>query len=60
MQADSFFPPRRILLGPGPSDVPARVLGADEYFVAGDNRSVPLGEHLAGVVRRRRIAGRLL
>lgn len=28
MQADSFYPPRRILLGPGPSDVPARVLQA--------------------------------
>lgn len=28
MQADSFFPPRRILMGPGPSDVPARILEA--------------------------------
>ena len=24
----SFYPPQRTLMGPGPSDVPARVLGA--------------------------------
>ena len=28
MPAESFFPPRRILMGPGPSDVPPRVLAA--------------------------------
>ena len=28
MNTASFHPPRRILLGPGPSDVPARVLAA--------------------------------
>src|SRR4051812_32912848 len=28
MAPTSFHPPQRILLGPGPSDVPARVLGA--------------------------------
>ncbi len=28
MPAQSFFPPRRILMGPGPSDVPPRVLAA--------------------------------
>jgi len=28
MPAKSFFPPRRVLMGPGPSDVPPRVLAA--------------------------------
>ena len=28
MQAKSFIPPQRTLMGPGPSDVPARILGA--------------------------------
>ncbi|MCF7837147.1 MAG: signal peptidase I [Candidatus Marinimicrobia bacterium] len=34
-------------------------LDADAYFVAGDNRGSPLGDHVAGVVRRRRLAGAL-
>lgn len=29
-------------------------------FVAGDNRAIPLEDHLAGIVRRERIAGGLL
>ncbi len=34
-------------------------LGQDEYLVAGDRRSVRLSAHLAGVVKRERIVGRL-
>lgn len=35
-------------------------LAADEFFVAGDNRALPLPEHVAGAVRRDRIEGGLL
>lgn len=34
-------------------------LGAEEYLVAGDNRSAPLSQHMAGVTTRGRIEGRL-
>ncbi len=34
-------------------------LGPDEYFVAGDNRSMPMADHAAGVVHRRSLAGAL-
>ena len=37
-----------------------RELGPDEYFIAGDNRSMPIAYHKVGVTRRRHIAGRLL
>ncbi|MGD9873354.1 MAG: signal peptidase I [Kiritimatiellia bacterium] len=36
------------------------VLEADEYFVAGDNRAVPIERHLIGIVSREKIAGGLL
>lgn len=36
------------------------MLKDDEYFVAGDNRSVPIERHLMGTVVRGRIAGGLL
>ncbi len=35
-------------------------LAADEFFVAGDNRALPPPAHVAGAVRRDRIAGGLL
>lgn len=35
-------------------------LGPGEYFVAGDNRSVPRERHVAGVTDRSRIAGRMV
>lgn len=35
-------------------------LGPAEYFVAGDNRSMPIEDHAAGRVDRRRLAGKLL
>lgn len=34
-------------------------LGAGEYLVAGDNRSAPLSQHMAGITTRDRIEGRL-
>lgn len=35
-------------------------LADDEFFVAGDNRAMPLHAHTAGVIRRERIEGGLL
>ena len=35
------------------------VMGADEYFVIGDNRGMPLRQHKFGRVKRSRIAGRM-
>ncbi|MCX8107381.1 MAG: signal peptidase I [Verrucomicrobiae bacterium] len=35
-----------------------RTLGPDEYFVLGDNRSMPMEDHVAGVVKRTRIVGK--
>ena len=39
--------------------MPAIRLGPDEYFVAGDNRSMPLADHTAGKVERRHLSGKL-
>ena len=35
-------------------------VGADEYFVAGDNRSMAMEDHALGRVRRSRVRGKLL
>jgi signal peptidase I len=43
-----------------PWNVPPVTLGADEYFVIGDNRGMPSHHHAFGRVRRDRIVGRLL
>lgn len=43
----------------GDWSMPEREMGADEFFVAGDNRRVALADHLAGAVHRDRIAGGL-
>ncbi|MBU0677108.1 MAG: signal peptidase I [Verrucomicrobia bacterium] len=37
-----------------------KTMGVDEYFVAGDNRGMPMDLHVAGTVKRRHILGRLL
>ncbi|HOW97302.1 MAG TPA: signal peptidase I [Kiritimatiellia bacterium] len=37
--------------------LPQVTLAADEYFVAGDNRTAPLETHTLGVVKRKKIAG---
>lgn len=39
---------------------PPQTLGADEYFVVGDNRSMPLQLHEHGAVKRERILGKVL
>ena len=40
--------------------IPPVQLGADEYFVVGDNRTMPPQDHVFGVVTRDRILGRVL
>lgn len=41
-------------------DVPAVQLGPDEYYVVGDNRTMPAEDHVFGKVTRDRIIGRVL
>ena len=41
-------------------NLPPVKLGADEYFVVGDNRTVPPQYHVHGVASRDRIIGKLL
>jgi signal peptidase I len=43
-----------------PWDVPEVTLGADEYFVIGDNRGMAAGEHDFGRVDREKILGRIV
>lgn len=45
-----------------PSDwtLPPRQLGPDEYFVVGDNRTMPWQDHTFGVTSRDRIVGKVL
>jgi len=35
----------------------ATTLGADEYFILGDNRGMPMAQHTMGVVERARLIG---
>lgn len=39
---------------------PATVLGPDEYYFVGDNRSMPFDYHEKGAAERRRIIGKVL
>lgn len=48
------------LTDPGDWTVSAVELADDEFFVAGDNRSMPIEEHKAGIVNRSDIVGGLL
>ena len=43
-----------------PWNMQPMTLGADEYFVIGDNRSMPMANHDLGRVARGRIVGKLL
>lgn len=43
-----------------PWNMPAVAVGADEYFVIGDNRSMAIENHDLGRVKRERIIGKLL
>jgi len=38
----------------------AVTLGPDQYFVVGDNRSMPIEDHTMGETRRERIVGKVL
>lgn len=40
--------------------LPPEKLGLDEYFVVGDNRTMPPQEHEFGIVKRERIVGKIL
>jgi len=35
-------------------------LGPDEYFVVGDNRSMPMENHMFGIAKRERIIGKIV
>jgi signal peptidase I len=39
---------------------PPRLLGPDEFFVVGDNRTMPMQDHQFGAAERRRIVGRIV
>ena len=41
-------------------ELPPEVLGPDEYFLVGDNRSMPPGEHFMFKASRARIVGKVL
>lgn len=41
-------------------ELPPEQLGADEYFVAGDNRGMAAWDHALGATTRRRIVGKVL
>ena len=41
-------------------EIAARVLGTNEYYFVGDNRSMAAGEHTKGVGDRSRIVGKTL
>lgn len=41
-------------------EMPPRRLGVEEYFVVGDNRSMPIEDHELGVATRNRIVGKIL
>lgn len=45
---------------PGDWTLPPRTLGPDEYFIVGDNRTMPPQDHKFGVVERFRIVGKVL
>lgn len=57
LRVDGVWRPEPYVRLAGAWHVPEIRLGADEYFVAGDNRSQPFEEQVAGVVQRRRLAG---
>jgi len=40
--------------------LPPKTLGPDEYFIVGDNRTMPWQDHMFGVVERYRIVGKVL
>lgn len=57
---DGAARPEPYLADPGDWTMPEMALGPEEFFVAGDNRSVPIEAHKVGVVRREKIVGGIL
>lgn len=51
--------PEFYLTSPGSWEMDEVEVPSGQYFVAGDNRRVPLEDHLAGLVERKDIAGGL-
>jgi signal peptidase I len=45
---------------PGHWTLPPKKLGPDEYFIVGDNRTMPWQNHTFGVVERFRIVGKVI
>jgi signal peptidase I len=45
---------------PGNWTLPPKTLGPDEYYIVGDNRTMPWRDHTFGVVERYRIVGKVL
>ena len=41
-------------------EMPPRRLGADEFYLVGDNRSMSIDDHTHGAARRHRIVGKVL
>lgn len=60
LMVDGAARPEPYLADRGDWTMPEVALGPDEFFVAGDNRSVPIEEHKVGVVRREKIMGGIL
>jgi signal peptidase I len=52
--------PEPYLVDDGGWTLPEVVLGEDEFYVAGDNRSMPQEHHTHGVVRGANIAGEVV
>ncbi len=48
------------VVSPAPWMLDEVLLGADEYFVAGDNRRMPMRDHAFGRVRLNRIMGKVV
>lgn len=56
---DGAVVPEPWLKDDGDWTMPPIKLGSNEYFVAGDNRTMPIEEHAVGRVERRWLAGRI-
>ena len=52
--------PESYLADRGTWNVKPITLGPDEYFIIGDNRSVPWEQHMGGAIERRHIIGGIL
>lgn len=56
---EPYVSPRRLPWN-WPASGAERLLGPDEYFVVGDNRSMAMDAHFFGIAERRRILGEVL